>query len=61
MGELTAIEILINPDDATIERARTVNARKYPPRYGRRRRESMVENLLPPPLRDAPTVSGGSG
>jgi hypothetical protein len=27
MGDLTAIDILINPDDATIERARTVNAR----------------------------------
>jgi hypothetical protein len=27
MGDLTAIDILINPDDAAIERARTVNAR----------------------------------
>jgi hypothetical protein len=27
MSELTAIDILINPDKATIERARKVNAR----------------------------------
>jgi hypothetical protein len=27
VGDLTAIDILINPDDATIERARSVNAR----------------------------------
>jgi hypothetical protein len=27
MSDLTAIDVLINPDDATIERARKVNAR----------------------------------